>query len=225
MAVDNISKFYNAFNAKYDNFKTEQEFRDFLKNAKRENIDNLFGAFNNVYDNFSSADEMISYLGWAEPTPSQSSRSTAETEQVGQVEQPAKPARQIDQTAAAEGRQAFQNAIASRGEVSTKEAYSLSDSTKKGKGNLSALTDALRRGERAQEYYLNDLLLPATMLNDKIAPLLEKMRDERALLTGMTGSGSTLFSLYTEEEPARKMASTLAAPTLITRTISPFGRK
>lgn len=111
------------------------------------------------------------------------------------------------------------------GEVSTKEAYSLSDGTKKGKGNLSALTDALRRGERVQEYYLNDLLLPATMLNDKIAPLLERMRDERALLTGMTGSGSTLFSLYTEEEPARKMASTLAAPTLITRTISPFGRK
>lgn len=48
-------------------------------------------------------------------------RPTTETEQVERVEQPAKPARQIDQAAAAEGRQAFQSAIASRSEVSTKE--------------------------------------------------------------------------------------------------------
>ena len=66
MATDNISKFYQAFNAKYDNFNNEQEFRDFLKGAKRENIDNLYNAFNNAYDNFGSADDMISYLGWSD---------------------------------------------------------------------------------------------------------------------------------------------------------------
>lgn len=103
MAVDNISKFYDAFNAKYDNFQTEDEFRDFLKNANRENIDNLYSAFNEAYDNFGSADDMISYLGWGEP-----SRSTTETEQMEQ------PKRMVDQKAVAEGRSMFEATRASR---------------------------------------------------------------------------------------------------------------
>ena len=68
---DNVSKFYNAFSQKYDNFGTEQEFRDFLKGAKRENIDNLYKAFNAKYDNFNSADDMVSYLGWSDSSNKQ----------------------------------------------------------------------------------------------------------------------------------------------------------
>ena len=63
---DNISKFYNAFSKKYDNFKSEDEFRNYLKGAKRENIDKLFKAFSSKYDNFGSSDDMASYLGWSE---------------------------------------------------------------------------------------------------------------------------------------------------------------
>ena len=103
MAVDNISKFYDAFNAEYDNFQTENEFRDFLKNANRENIDNLYSAFNEVYDNFDSADDMISYLGWAD--------SSRPTTGMGQVEQ---PKREINPQNVAEGRAMFNEMRASR---------------------------------------------------------------------------------------------------------------
>ena len=82
MAADNISKFYKAFNAEYDNFKTEDDFRNYLKSAKRENMDKLYSAFNTVYDNFDSADDMISYLGWADSTaaPEDLSDASAVTE-------------------------------------------------------------------------------------------------------------------------------------------------
>lgn len=64
MAADNISKFYQAFNQEFDNFKTEEDFRVFLSSAKEDNIDKLYDAFNSVYDNFKSRDEMVEYLGW-----------------------------------------------------------------------------------------------------------------------------------------------------------------
>ncbi len=109
--------------------------------------------------------------------------------------------------------------------VSTKEAYALSDTLPKGNGSGLSLYWALSRGEKADPFYLNDLLSPAMLLNDEISPLLNKMQDERALLTGMSGSGSTLFSLYKTREDAARMASTLACKTLITKTISPFAGK
>lgn len=105
--------------------------------------------------------------------------------------------------------------------VSTHEAYALSDTLPKGMGNALSLFWALMRGEKADRYYLNDLLPPAMILNDEISPLLEEMKDDRSLLTGMTGSGSTLFSLYGSREEAENAAKRLSCPTLITRTITP----
>lgn len=64
MAADNISKFYNAFSAEYDNFASEQEFRDWLGKADASKMNNLYKAFNSVYDNFSNAEDMNAYLGW-----------------------------------------------------------------------------------------------------------------------------------------------------------------
>ena len=106
--------------------------------------------------------------------------------------------------------------------VLTKEAYELSDSLKKGTGSGFELYCALTRQEKADRYYLNDLLPAAVKLNDEIAPLLEKMRDEKAFLTGMTGSGSTLFSLYRNFEDAKKAAATLPVRTLVTHTTDSF---
>lgn len=106
--------------------------------------------------------------------------------------------------------------------VSTKEAYDLADTLPKGNGNALSIFWALMRGEKADRYYLNDLLPPACLLNDEISPLLERLQDDRALLTGMTGSGSTLFSLYKSAEEAESKLRSLSSPALVTRTISPF---
>ncbi len=106
--------------------------------------------------------------------------------------------------------------------VSTKEAYRLSDTLPKGSGNALSLYWALMHGDKAQSYYLNDLLPPAILLNDEISPFLERMQDDSALLTGMTGSGSTLFSLYKSIEDLERKRSELPFPTLVSRTISPF---
>lgn len=103
--------------------------------------------------------------------------------------------------------------------VSTAEAYSLSDTLPKGRGSALSLYWALARGDKADRHYLNDLLPAASILNDEIATLLEETRDDSALLTGMSGSGSTLFSLYARREDAEKKAKSLSARTLVTRTI------
>ena len=105
--------------------------------------------------------------------------------------------------------------------VSTKEAYKRCDRTPHRAADLSTLHKALLRGEKAQAYYVNDLLPPALELNDEIAPLLREMSDDDALLTGMSGSGSTLFSLYKTEDAAQAKAADLPVPTLVTRTINP----
>ena len=73
MAADNISKFYKALSAKYDNFNSEEDFRNYLSSAKRENIDKLYNAISAKYDNFQSVDEMISYLGWSDQSSSSAS--------------------------------------------------------------------------------------------------------------------------------------------------------
>ena len=104
--------------------------------------------------------------------------------------------------------------------VSTAEAYALSDSLPKvQKGSALSLFWALTRKENADRHYTNDLLPAATLLNDEIAPLLEQMRDPAALLTGMSGSGSTLFALYRSRNEAEEAAKKLSVPYLITRTI------
>lgn len=64
MAQDNITKFYQAFNEKYDNFASEQEFRDFLADADDDKFKNLYNAFNDAYDNFSDVAAMRVYLGY-----------------------------------------------------------------------------------------------------------------------------------------------------------------
>lgn len=106
--------------------------------------------------------------------------------------------------------------------VSTKEAYALSDRTERGDGNLAALYESLRKGVNAQNYYLNDLLPAAERLNDEIAPLLSALKDEKALLTGLSGSGSTLFSLYKNHADAEEKLKKLPCRALITRTTDPF---
>lgn len=102
--------------------------------------------------------------------------------------------------------------------VSTAEAYALSDSLPKGHGNALSLYWALTRGEKADRHYLNDLLPAATVLNDEIAPILSRMQDDKALLTGMSGSGSTLFALYRTHADAVAAAEKLAVPFLVTTT-------
>ena len=109
--------------------------------------------------------------------------------------------------------------------VSTKEAYALSNKTPKGTGDLRALYEALACGKRAQKYYVNDLLPAAEQLNDEIAPLLASMEDEKSLLTGMSGSGSTLFSLYASREDALKKRDRLGANAIVVSTIDPFCAK
>ena len=106
--------------------------------------------------------------------------------------------------------------------VSTERAYALSDEFPKGEGKSGDLLASLRRGERAQKNYCNDLISPAKRLNGEIARLLDEIGDEAALLTGMSGSGSTLFALYTAREQAALRAKELPCRTLLTRTISPF---
>jgi len=105
--------------------------------------------------------------------------------------------------------------------VSTKDAYALSDRYPYNGADLYPLYERLLRGKNAQDLYVNDLLPPAVLLNDEITPLLREMKDPAALLTGMSGSGSTLFSLYKTEEAARAQAKVISAPTLITKTFSP----
>ena len=103
--------------------------------------------------------------------------------------------------------------------VSTAEAYALSDSLKKGNASALSLYWSLTRGEKSDRHYLNDLLPAATILNEEISEVLDAMRDDKAILTGMSGSGSTLFSLYLDHADAEKAASKLRVPTLVTRTI------
>lgn len=105
--------------------------------------------------------------------------------------------------------------------VSTKAAYALSDTLPKGNGSALSLFWALMRGEKADRYYLNDLLAPATLLNDEIDPLLQSLRETNALLSGMSGSGSTVFALYKNRQEAEQAASTLPCKSIVTRTISP----
>ncbi len=101
--------------------------------------------------------------------------------------------------------------------VLTKDAFRLSDGYEKKRADIPSLYGALSRGENAQAFYANDLLPAAIELNGEIAPLLDSLADDKALLTGMTGSGSTLFSVYEKKADADKKAKTLAARTLITR--------
>ncbi|MBP5405504.1 MAG: hypothetical protein J6Y74_06160 [Clostridia bacterium] len=105
--------------------------------------------------------------------------------------------------------------------VSTKEAYALADDLPCGQGDVRALYRALFEGRSAKELFFNDLYHPATLLNDEIAPFLLALRDDRALLSGMSGSGSTLFSLYKTEAEAKEKAASLPARTLVTETFSP----
>lgn len=68
---EHISKFYNAFSAKYDNFESEQAFRNWLSNADSTKIKNLYIAFNKKYNNYdgpNGINEMIAYLGWKCPS-------------------------------------------------------------------------------------------------------------------------------------------------------------
>ena len=68
---EHISKFYTVFNAKYNNFESEQAFRNWLSNADSTKILNLYKAFNKKYNDFdgpNGLNEMIAYLGWKCPS-------------------------------------------------------------------------------------------------------------------------------------------------------------
>jgi len=79
MAADNISKFYSVFNEAYDNFKTEDEFRNWLSKADAEKMGNLYEAFNSEYDNFAKPEDMYAYLGWKDQSQEQGSPSAVST--------------------------------------------------------------------------------------------------------------------------------------------------
>ena len=105
--------------------------------------------------------------------------------------------------------------------VLTKDAYALSDKTPRGDGDPFFVYDALQNKTNATAYYVNDLLPAAALLNKEILPLLGALKDDEACLYGMSGSGSTLFALYTNKEAALKKANSLPCRTLLTRTITP----
>jgi len=105
--------------------------------------------------------------------------------------------------------------------VSTAEAYRLSHPSDKA-GDPKALYDALCVGEKADYLYQNDLLSPAIKLNDEIAPLLEMMQNDSALLSGMSGSGSTLFALYRTRKEAEIEGEKLTCSHLAVKTIKAF---
>ncbi len=101
--------------------------------------------------------------------------------------------------------------------VLTKDAFALSDRFPKSSSDLTALYEALSRGERAQEYYANALLPASCSLNGEISFFLKLLSDERSLLNGMTGSGSTLFALYKTEKEAKEKAAKMPCKTAVTR--------
>lgn len=79
---EHISKFYKAFNEKYNDFDTEQDFRNWLNSADSSKIRKLFTVFSRKYDNFDGPfglDEMIKYLGWKNPQRVNSSTPSEET--------------------------------------------------------------------------------------------------------------------------------------------------
>lgn len=67
---DNISKLYKAFSEVYDNFKSEDELRNYINQADDEKIQKLYKAFNDEYDNFENDfDGFKKYVGYGVAKP------------------------------------------------------------------------------------------------------------------------------------------------------------
>ena len=85
-----------------------------------------------------------------------------------------------------------------------------------------ALADALKRGDfaRAQALSHNDLESPAIRLMPRIGALIEHFRSLGADFVRMTGSGSTVFAAFADEEAA--CAAARATPgAILTHTAAP----
>lgn len=102
--------------------------------------------------------------------------------------------------------------------VDTKAAYSLSKISEV-KPQLDELYAALSAGEKATNYFFNALTDPAKVLNKEISPNLDKIKDDDAILYGMTGSGSCVFALYTDESIAKSKVASLPSNTILCHTI------
>lgn len=83
---DNISKLYKAFSKVYDNFKSEDELRNYINQADDEKIQKLYNAFNDEYDNFENDfDGFKKYVGYGVAKPEgNASGTTAGTASDGQ---------------------------------------------------------------------------------------------------------------------------------------------
>ena len=82
-----------------------------------------------------------------------------------------------------------------------------------------ALAEALKAGDfaRAQRLSHNDLEAPAVRLMPRIGELMERFRSLGADFVRMTGSGSTVFAAFADEEAARRAAQ-LTPGAILTRT-------
>ena len=82
-----------------------------------------------------------------------------------------------------------------------------------------ALAEALKAGDftRAQALSHNDLEAPAVRLMPRIGELMERFRSLGADFVRMTGSGSTVFAAFADEEAARRAAQ-LTPGAIFTRT-------
>ena len=82
-----------------------------------------------------------------------------------------------------------------------------------------ALAEALKVGDfaRAQGLSHNDLEAPAVRLMPRIGELMERFRSLGADFVRMTGSGSTVFAAFADEEAARRAAQ-LTPGAILTRT-------
>lgn len=87
----------------------------------------------------------------------------------------------------------------------------------------SALAEALMRGEpeRAQALSVNDLEAPAIRLMPEIGEIIQKFRALGAKYTRMTGSGSTVFAVFKNDEQAANAARQVCGASF-TRTVGTY---
>lgn len=93
--------------------------------------------------------------------------------------------------------------------LSTKDIYSCCDDFKREKIDIDALANSLFDGdlESASRYFGNDLYPAALSKLPILRTIIEDLRRKELCLSGMTGSGSTLFALSYDEGELKRYKS------------------
>lgn len=88
--------------------------------------------------------------------------------------------------------------------LSTKFVYQQFDLNNKQTLQEYKVCDKLLNNEQPYSYIFNDLEDPAKQLNSEILTLLEKLRKEETLYSGLSGSGSCCYALFENKKSAKK---------------------